>query len=926
MFRVPKSNGHALGQGRGSASAAHIDAAQQKELGWGYNSFALGFVTYGRSMRERPSAFYVSESALFIINVVSEADPVASMLRRSKDEEKFEVPLSKVVDIKIRKGDLDEIVELPGEEGSYQMTQQAVVRIKGKQDLLYVTTTDSIVFAKQLMGTWQEFIASKAAGLGGNLRTNANKELAYEYYREITRSFGHKSAKRETRAELLNELADEVRGDLEMKSLIFRNRELLVLILDDIANVICEPSGLEKELSMHRSNVSGVSGASILQRKLGNIMQKRLAYIRTCLSFLADLFFCSDAVVNRHHAVGTSEPLDPSSWLDVLQPDLFVLLADRLKFEVDLSSLDKRESDSPRNSPRDSPRQRRASSYGMRDDVGKMIKSVSRSGLNASLQSEQEDRDGEEFYQRHMNSYNMNKSLDPVLLRTRRSVRDLQHVVTVAIYKAMSVGIPGNRPGFGRMHNRVTEARSHMPLGDCWQRFEDFDLNLEHVLMRVGSLLDDMLTSEKVKRGMSAVGKHPKSKAEAAALVAAAVTNSGASKRPSIVELLEASTGGKEPSVRPSPGKKSRAERRGGGAGDQSPRGAGRRGGSSPAKLQLASPARATSPIGKARPAPFGLESVALETQEILLFYTTSLLRALIMDSAKIREVFANELTALWPPIMVTLDVICPRGEAPLEVDPFAADEAAPSAAAKFLSCFKSGELGEDDPYADTMRGLKGSNAMVALQDLHSEMVAKNRQNITLDPLPLNCYGPCRVDIPKESWELLVLSRINVEECMNILRLHGKRHGVNTQGSSSAKGKDAANGGMLGSSKKLSDISNPMRRQRSPRSPRSTRGAEDTENGLVSEAGDDNARRGRSTSQVPFSDFTPGSPALKLDFAGALGSGAGISKTGASSSSSEDRSSADEKAGLLAAERRATRRADRRANAKGSRESDGLLR
>ena len=48
-------------------------------------------MSYGKFMRERPSAFYVSESALFIINVVSEADPVASMLRRNKDEEKFEV-------------------------------------------------------------------------------------------------------------------------------------------------------------------------------------------------------------------------------------------------------------------------------------------------------------------------------------------------------------------------------------------------------------------------------------------------------------------------------------------------------------------------------------------------------------------------------------------------------------------------------------------------------------------------------------------------------------------------------------------------------------------------------------------------------------------------------------------------------------------
>ena len=231
MFRLPKSSGHALGQGRGSASSAHIDVAQQKELGWGHSSFALGSVTYGSLMRDRASAFFVSDTALFIISVVSDSDPLASMLRRKKDEEVFEVPLSKIVDIKISKGDFKEVTELQGEEGSYQMTQQAKIRIKGKKDVLYVTTTDSIVFGKQLVGSWQELIVSKAAGVGGKLRTNANKELAYEYYREITRSFSHKSATREIRADLLNELAEEVRCDLEMKSLIFRNRELLVLIL-----------------------------------------------------------------------------------------------------------------------------------------------------------------------------------------------------------------------------------------------------------------------------------------------------------------------------------------------------------------------------------------------------------------------------------------------------------------------------------------------------------------------------------------------------------------------------------------------------------------------------------------------------------------------------------------------------------------------
>ena len=46
-----------------------------------------------------------------------------------------------------------------------------------------------------------------------------NKELAYEYYREITAP--SVTSLQEGNPELLNELSDEVRSDLEMKASYF---------------------------------------------------------------------------------------------------------------------------------------------------------------------------------------------------------------------------------------------------------------------------------------------------------------------------------------------------------------------------------------------------------------------------------------------------------------------------------------------------------------------------------------------------------------------------------------------------------------------------------------------------------------------------------------------------------------------------------
>ena len=133
---------------------------------------------------------------------------------------------------------------------------------------------------------------------------------------------------------------------------------------------------------------------------------------------------------------------------------------------------------------------RRASSYGQRDDIDSLLSDVNK--IRGTLNME-DAPSGKTMGQR-ASSYNKNMNLDPLLLQTRRSVRDLQHVVTMELYKTMGEGIPGQKSGFGRLYNRIAETRSHTPLGDCWVRLEDFDVNLEHLLVRVSTLLDDILT------------------------------------------------------------------------------------------------------------------------------------------------------------------------------------------------------------------------------------------------------------------------------------------------------------------------------------------------------------------------------------------------------------------------------------------------
>ena len=179
---------------------------------------------------------------------------------------------------------------------------------------------------------------------------------------------------------------------------------------------------------------------------------------------------------------------------------------------------------------------------------------------------------------------------------------------------------------------------------------------------------------------------------------------------------------------------------------------------------------------------------MTLETQEVLLYYTTSLLLALIKDSGKIREVLGREVSSLWSPIIVTFDVICPRGEAPTDEEDALLDEEEEAAAAKkrglasyFRQCAAVGGRGGYDDLDDGE-----SHVAHLMDDMHEEVRKQQKKQVILEALPLNCYKPM-IGLKGRTLELLVLSRINVEECMNILKLHGERKGASAS-SGSGKG------------------------------------------------------------------------------------------------------------------------------------------
>ena len=149
------------------------------------------------------------------------------------------------------------------------------------------------------------------------------------------------------------------------------------------------------------------------------------------------------------------------------------------------------------------------------------------------------------------------------------------------------------------------------------------------------------------------------------------------------------------------------------------------------------------------------------------------MLRQLVYDSPKVREVLGNECQSLWPPIVVILDVICPRNPSPEEQHdehdvPLPESEVPKKGLSSFLQgCFVSATSQvplESDIHDYVTQEL-------SQLDVHTTPVI-NTRDIQLPWLTLGDYGPPRVQINKFAWELLVLSRRCIDECMNIMGLH----------------------------------------------------------------------------------------------------------------------------------------------------------
>ena len=817
MRRIKNSSG-VLGQARGQANSNHIDGSVQKELGWGGHSFTMGSVRYESIMDRQTCAVYVSEKALIMMSVSDGDSAFSRMTRHNREEQNWELRIHAIQDIQVIKGGDLQMREF-SDENKERLRQRCEVYIKNCSHVLYIDTYDSPQFSRHLLACWHSNACAHAAGLG-SVKTHSNPRLAREYLNQAIRCYADTHDLKE-KIEILEEISDEVLRDLELKEAVFVHRELMVLVLASCHKALNAPSGYEEEVEAkiqqiirHRDvdndpttststdedplrvDILRSSDAYTkvtydvqLQHKLEQTVMNRLHFFHASLRFMFSLFFGSESVGSRSGALTEGDPLSPSAWLEFLAPDLFAILCRRLQCNL-------------------KTRHDKKTQEKLNETIGEApspFVSVDLSEFGAPSSGTSREY--------------------PHLEKLVRSVADYQVMATVELCRIASMGIQDHRVGMSRTHNRIFLQRSHIPMGDLWVRQADFDVTLDALLTRIAALLDDIVLTERRKLGSSVsastVGrKGRRDESPSTASLSLNLESMDLSRaKPGILEEVK-----RQPSVPPSPSKQKascsrdfgseavsseapqspvkagsrrdpeeRRKRRESGKAQasapstplaaersSSPNTEGKRVGKRDSFVMMNSDYRDNNPLAVAdtNDITFG----KLETQEVLLHYYCQLLRQLSYDSAKAREVLGKECSALWPPIIVILDIICPREEysnhlhdnsprSPRDDDSVHSEPAASTGVAKFLKrCWGNSSQKQAEEVPDA-NGYASYLAATINVDDNNDSEAKHRP-LELDWIPNTQYGPARVSINKHAWDLLVLSRRCVEECMDLMGLH----------------------------------------------------------------------------------------------------------------------------------------------------------
>jgi len=755
MKRVAGHHSKVLGQGRGQASS-HVDVSLAKELGWGAHTLSVGSVSFtnpAEHVVNQIAAVYVSESALLVVLVSDKNDPLKNLLRAYKEEKKYIIRFSRITDLRIiRKDELMEEDSNPKNAAVFKSEEEELRRTRvivylgeqGGGGECHIDTHDTPLFARHVSAAWASWkVLSDSRINKGKLLGNASVKLAMEYLGDVSNDIRELMMTEEPLSswqrnkfssleKICLEFAGEVSADLALKECAFKSREVIVQLLVLLKTLLDAPSGCEKELEVKR--VYGAAGQAGGAGSQPPSPQKSFSF-----TFPA----AATAPAAGATAVATTPTLVPST--TSLRNRLADIILQRVKLiRQILNAL--------------------CSLFLCSESVS--CRSTVLLGpppleYDAWFQLLCKD-----VFEHFCAKFRVEESLGGGVLEKNEelefcctSVRTLQCILLSDLSGVGSTYyLPPQWTGASRHDHHFDLAP--VVVGDVFVRQPGWEGLVEFMVMRIGSLLDEMINADRAEKKARLFGKGNDGgggRGKGAGRLALggggdpstsspqSKVHSAADKISTSMEHLKAVFGKVSLTLPPSP----KASRKG----------------------------MRTDSGGAAASATHNHSHFPLETQEILVFKLGHFLRTIAWDSAKIRELLQTDLLQLFVPIFSLFDIVCPRVAATVNAAaaasssssnfPKAASEVADktSAAGKFLGCFGGSTSGRG-------AGGGGSSQMTKRERNGPSIFSPIMPSTSLFPwLPLTKYGPSLLDLGERSMALVSLARRNIEDCLNVLSL-----------------------------------------------------------------------------------------------------------------------------------------------------------
>ena len=734
-----------------------MDVSLAKELGWGAHTLSVGSVSFtnpAEHVLNQVAAVYVSESALLVVLVSDKNDPLKNLLRAYKEEKKYIIRFSRIADLRIIRKD-----ELMEEEDSTNPANAAVFK-KEEEELrrtrvivylgeqggggeCHIDTHDSPLFARHVSAAWASWkVLSDSRINKGKLLGNASMKLAMEYLADVSNDIRELMAEDPISASSLQhrnftslekiclEFAGEVSADLTLKEGAFKSREIIVQLLVLLKTLLDAPSGCEKELEVKR--VYGAAGQ-------GGGAGSQPPSPQKSISFTFPAPPAGGVPTGGAAAAATTPTLVPST--TSLRNRLADIILQRVKLiRQILNAL--------------------CSLFLCSESVS--CRSTVLLGPPPLVYDAWFQLLCKDVFEHFCSKFRVEESLGGGVLEKNdelefccTSVRTLQCIL---LSDLSGVGntyyLPPQWTGASRHDHHFDLAP--VVVGDIFVRQPGWESLVEFMVMRIGSLLDEMINADRAEKKARLFGKgNDGGRGKGAGRLTLGGVGGPASSSPpskattdadkisSSMEHLKAVFGKVSLTLPPSP----KASRKGGRVDDNS--------------------AAATH----------NHSHFPLETQEILVFKLGYFLRTIAWDSAKIRELLQTDLLQLFVPIFSLFDIVCPRVAATVNATsssstrfPAAAREVVAKtsasgggAASKFLGCFGGSGRGAGDsrPSEKTQKERRGASILNPIAPSSS-----------LFPwLPLTKYGPSLLDLGERSMALVSLARRNIEDCLNVLNL-----------------------------------------------------------------------------------------------------------------------------------------------------------